>query len=1428
MKLFGTSARRSSARGFAPKKHQFQTFILEPILTPSGIVDGGDHTPDLVDLPLTLNDGSPDLLDGVPDGLDDTPDQTSDVAEFSGVDGIDGVDGESPEGLPTADTFDLVDIPEDELEEIAFVTDLEDFSIGDLSFQFESGVFTVGETGEVGIDFLFDGGGYQGELAIFSLEGMEDLAPGSEAFIREAASRALSDSELGHIVISDKLEGARFSGELGEDSQNFGDYLGVKTVQMKSGDRFGFMLVPNDTVQKVFDNPTIGGNRAPLFSMSTANPADGFHMGQIADVFGDGNTFVFEDKRIDGKSDRDYNDIIFQVRGATASVIPMDLVIDARQDWQGSDLGQAIATYTHAYLDGANSETPLPAAGAEAQPLIGVIDTGFSGNNPDIDYSRLILGRDRIGGDDNPLLAPGEGSEHGTHVLGIIGATRDNGIGIDGINDDAPIWVGRSIGTGQWADSLTEFVDKFMESDQPNAVVNLSLDLTQVNPDGSVTTRYEFTPAERAAIELARQHNVLLVVAAGNDGGVMSALGQASQEFDNIITVGAADGLGRADYSSYGDGLDILAPGGTAENGLLSTVGDGLGSMAGTSVATAHVTGAISQVWAANPNLSYRQVIDIIKLTAQDLNAPDWDLETGAGLLNMVAAVQLAKATQSVEHEAPASVIPDTWSGEGKVTPLERAVATEFMGKYYEWTPYRIVRGDTLSGIALRTMGRGTSPYYNFIAQRNGIPNPNRIYAGQTILVPYEVAAPPPPPPPNPGPVNPGVPNVPINPGSANYRNGRVNPFAYSFQGQCTWFAYGRMLETGLLPAGAKQNSWFLSHAWTWKRNAEQAGLPITSTPTPGARGLVIWPPGVQGGHRQYGHVAFLEEVYPDGRIRISQANWAGNKTPHERILTPAQYSGLSFVRLENAAPNPGPSYSPPAQAGQQQKYIVKSGDTLWSIAQRYLGNGNRWREIRKANGSTFTDAEARLLQVGQAVYLPVGYQTGTGSPVNPAPVNPTPISNSKITWVNFSGTVGPRIGVNLRYSPQLSNRSSRNEPYGKRLEFDAWTYGETVTDIWTGKPDSRWFKVKGTNLWVPSGYIYGNPGNSSNSSGNGSNGSNGSSNHGNFSSKATKLQFQLDDIGLWGSGNKGKSIDFHGQFSRKVGKDISPFRFEVSLDGYAGVYASTGTVDIKLPGAFDFTYDRSSKILDISAFVGKGDTLLSSYLGAGAGFGLNLGVKFETLNSLPFLGKPSLAWNIGYEIKAEDVLIGFLPSPISNFLKADVGIDLVDRTFENGYTLSDEDSAGIGVGLEKLLGNKRVAGIKAEDFLTANIGVDVSQKSDFKITGFMFDEDNISGNGNEFSVLLDQSRSKALLSNTRTLRVQPISTLETKFDYQLKAEIGVSGGKLIAATLNNNPIASGLKYDLKASFNPTFASQSVGSFNPFAKSNYWQTINLW
>lgn len=794
-----------------------------------------------------------------------------------------------------------------------------------------SGVFTVGATGKVNFDYLFDGGDYEGEVAIFDLNGMDRyFQAGTDFFAREAALRALTNTDLGHIVISDQTEGARFSSSLPyEGDFNSGTYTGAKTFSMRPGERFGIMLAPNGKVEDLLYNRTWEANQLPLFSVSLANPTQATQFVKLVDTHAnalnlvDGNTFSFEDLRLDGHSDRDFNDMIFQVRGATSNATLIDKIIDPQYDWRNSNIGKAIIDYAKpyvspnnpklgealssdilntlkqaqegrvdlvigngnsasSYLDshvsewlktanqsidatniqgenllhtllernssGANQssdivnrlreeiisdiqaansllETTLflrlnPTADAvnnqlfdtknyltssaeeinrlltnfrdkydqrlaqnsnvlqgflgnllgsgaqnssalerynnlqadakdyfestvrdynqlvqnasqtfddfrntfnsiesntvstfdqvknryyalnnkvnqflssmsgesnaverswddwvkdtearlevwqkiltnessetatnlsnksytTALPLIGIIDTGFSANDPDIDYSRVVLGKDWVGKDANPLLKLGEGSTHGTQILDIIGASRGNGIGVDGINDRSPLWLGRAIGSNDWAQSLVEFVDEVKTAKYPNAVVNLSFDLTQTDVDGHVTTRAELTPLERAALTYAQQNHVLIVAAAGNGGKEISALGQASIEFDNIITVGAAGGWNRASYSNYGMGLDIVAEGDA-------------GTAKGTSVAAAKVTGAASLIWAANPQLNYRQVIDTLKRTATDLDVPNWDYTTGVGLLNIPAAVNLAKATASEPYVSYGSAL---------------------------------------------------------------------------------------------------------------------------------------------------------------------------------------------------------------------------------------------------------------------------------------------------------------------------------------------------------------------------------------------------------------------------------------------------------------------------------------------------------------------------------------------------------------------------------------------------------------------------------------------------------------------------------------------------------------------------------------------------------------------------------------------------
>lgn len=53
------------------------------------------------------------------------------------------------------------------------------------------------------------------------------------------------------------------------------------------------------------------------------------------------------------------------------------------------------------------------------------------------------------------------------------------------------------------------------------------------------------------------------------------------------------------------------------------------------------------------------------------------------------------------------------------------------------------------------------------------------------------------------------------------------------------------------------------------------------------------------------------------------------------------------------------------------RSYTIQSGDTLYLIAQKLLGDGDRWTEILKPDGTPFTEADAENLQVGQEVCLP-------------------------------------------------------------------------------------------------------------------------------------------------------------------------------------------------------------------------------------------------------------------------------------------------------------------------------------------------------------------------------------------------------------------------------------------------------------------------
>ncbi|MEA5417828.1 S8 family serine peptidase [Spirulina sp. CCNP1310] len=270
------------------RSSQFKVFILEPILTPSSFIDTG------VD----------EVHDGVDAGLEvyDLPTDTVEILE----------------PVEPQESTEAVEVVPEEMTVSGLEREIEIIDYIDPLFLTESvdpnvGVFTVDDSSYVSIDYLFDGGKYsQGELAIFSLEGMTE-EPGSQAFIQEAARRVLSNSSLGHVVISDATDGALFSTTTSVDV-NTGEYQGIQHFKMNAGDRFAFIFSPNHSIQQVYD----GEAWRPLFSMAIANRDQVFQVGEINDIASEGMVLAFEDISVaGGRSDRDYNDLILHVRGAT-------------------------------------------------------------------------------------------------------------------------------------------------------------------------------------------------------------------------------------------------------------------------------------------------------------------------------------------------------------------------------------------------------------------------------------------------------------------------------------------------------------------------------------------------------------------------------------------------------------------------------------------------------------------------------------------------------------------------------------------------------------------------------------------------------------------------------------------------------------------------------------------------------------------------------------------------------------------------------------------------------------------------------------------------------------------------------------------------------------------------------------------------------
>ncbi|MFH7526153.1 S8 family peptidase [Aeromonas enteropelogenes] len=269
-------------------------------------------------------------------------------------------------------------------------------------------------------------------------------------------------------------------------------------------------------------------------------------------------------------------------------------------------------------------QAPQLSDAAAGEVLVCIIDSGYSGNHPDMPHGAQVQGSDNAGtgswsSDENG---------HGTHVAGTIAAVGGNDMGVVGVlpNQSVPLHIIKVFGANGWAytsnlvGALNACQQAMSSRGFTRMVINMSL-------GGSVPSK-----TEERAFNQAYSQNVLSVAAAGNAGNTSKSY---PASYSSVVSVAAIDANKQLAYfSQRNDQVELAAPGVS----VMSTVPGGYAYYSGTSMATPHVVGVAALAWSQRLECSNDQLRQTLRLSAQDLGTAGRDSSYGYGLVQARAA----------------------------------------------------------------------------------------------------------------------------------------------------------------------------------------------------------------------------------------------------------------------------------------------------------------------------------------------------------------------------------------------------------------------------------------------------------------------------------------------------------------------------------------------------------------------------------------------------------------------------------------------------------------------------------------------------------------------------------------------------------------------------------------------------------------------
>jgi subtilisin family serine protease len=284
-----------------------------------------------------------------------------------------------------------------------------------------------------------------------------------------------------------------------------------------------------------------------------------------------------------------------------------------------------------AYLQAMNLPDAWNTTTGNEAMIMAIVDSGVQLNHPDL-AGRLVPGWDFVNNDSDPSDDFG----HGTMVAGIAAASTNNGRGVAGTTWQGKIMPIKVLDSRGSADDQNIALGIKYAVDHGASVINLSLG----GPG-------EGTGILQQYVDYATRRNVVVVAAAGNDGDksvVEATAPHYPAACAGVIAVGATDAAGNhAGFSSYGNWVDVVAPGEVSENparGITTTMrGSTYGAGSGTSFSAPLVSGVAFLMRAADPNASQATISNRLIASARDLGPVGVDTVFGSGMVDATAAL---------------------------------------------------------------------------------------------------------------------------------------------------------------------------------------------------------------------------------------------------------------------------------------------------------------------------------------------------------------------------------------------------------------------------------------------------------------------------------------------------------------------------------------------------------------------------------------------------------------------------------------------------------------------------------------------------------------------------------------------------------------------------------------------------------------------